>query len=199
MKRGIEITSDDDDVATKRSTHTSRSNTDNRQGTMNTSTHALAAPVEASNAANILTPSIPWPGKSFAIRLRGDDSDGSSKFVAVKNDTGGICLRKLQLAQVIQNQACHWVCVEISGWLGLKHAGRYLGWSDYCHLMVLRQDKHDQASRICVRAYPDGGYVWMMKHKEQMLYVGSVGSAGTDSLSGEETSILAAKWDFIRV
>ncbi|KAK6585506.1 hypothetical protein PZA11_002233 [Diplocarpon coronariae] len=133
--------------------------------------------------------SVPWPGSTFIIR-----SVSSGRVVTLVEG-------RIELAPPGGRGSIHWACVQKMGWLGFRNpvSGRYLG---YCGNGKLRCEAGKQKGweDFCVRLTPEGGYVLLMTHDEELWYVGSVNDHGMEKLAKVSERVKdAIVWEFVKV
>lgn len=111
-------------------------------------------------------PSVPCPGKTYKIHLKGTD-----KLITVTE--GEVVVQSPAEAQ--PGGGWYWVCVEKGNWLGFRNhvSGRYLGHDGKLGIHA-KATQHKSHEYLCVRHHPDGGYVLLAKDSwgEELRQVG---------------------------
>ncbi|KAI1394472.1 uncharacterized protein F4822DRAFT_48506 [Hypoxylon trugodes] len=133
---------------------------------------------------NVIEPA-PYPGQTFIIR----EHNGNRLITLVE---GEVRARE----NIGEQGGWHWVCVEQRGWLGFRNpvSSTYLGhdtqgafWAKYKHHII-----HES---FCARRHPNGGYVLLMRHDDELQKM----AIGDDGCTLVETTGDGTPWDFIRV
>ena len=114
---------------------------------------------ESTHSATPTVSSVPWPDSTFIIRA-------SDRVLTLLDG-------KVVLKRPGGPGSIHWACVESKGWLGFRNvvSGKFLGYNTYGELRCAA-DRHREWEQFCVRAVPDGGYVFLMTDFSKLLPVG---------------------------
>ncbi|KAI1076903.1 hypothetical protein F5B20DRAFT_554196 [Whalleya microplaca] len=148
-----------------------------------TSRDSLNSPQFATSPPHAET--VPWPGQKFAIR-----SQTSGRVITLVEG-------ELRMEDNLGEQGgWHWVCVEKNGWLGFRSpvSGTYMGHNGRGGF-VAAVKHHKSYEYFCTRRHPDGGYLLLMKHGDD-LWKMDVGEEGHDLI---ETKGDGTVWDFVKV
>jgi hypothetical protein len=136
--------------------------------------------------------SIPWPGRTFIIRSRTND-----QVITFLN--GEIILDRPGGLGTFR-----WQCVEKNGWMGFKDpaSALYLGF-DQLSWLRCAVPHHQSWEYICPRIRPDGGYVLLIRHEEELLPLGLCTIENNNGVK-QKVKITNWKaegiaWDFIKV
>lgn len=139
------------------------------------------APQPTASASHEVSP---WPDSTYIILHR-----ATQQPITVTPD--GIV--GLNPTPTHSNQGSHFKCVEKDGWIGFKHAGRYLGHDNN----KFRADArfHRQKENFCVRRHPDGGYQMRNLHRWTFRNMGVDGDGGRLVVARDGGDL----WDFVKV
>lgn len=140
--------------------------------------------------------SVPWPGSTYNIR-----SLSTNKVITFHQ--GQVVLAPLQ-----GHHSIRWQCVERAGWLGFQEpsSSKYLGYTDRGDLCCAAP-QHNNWENFCVRQRPEGGYIMLMTHYENVFTMGwkalqPVGIKGDGSGKLAKTTHWQSEtiaWEFIKV
>lgn len=139
--------------------------------------------------------SVPRPGKTYRIHLKGTDE-------MIMVAAGKVVVQPMADAKL--GGGWNWACVEAKNWLGFRNhvSGRFLGgaavvFKGFSRGICAESSYHLPDESFCVRLHPDGGYLLLVNvsQKGGMEQVG-LGSDGK-SLVGKKKG--GALWLFEEV
>ncbi|OTA90878.1 hypothetical protein M434DRAFT_397654 [Hypoxylon sp. CO27-5] len=128
---------------------------------------------------------VPWPGHTYIIR----DPVSGRQITLVRGE--------LSLENHAGDQGgYHWICVEKGGWLGFYDPvhGTYMGRDNRGGYMC-KVKHHKGHEYFCARRHPDGGYLLLTQHWDELLKMG----IGKDGHKLVETNGEGTAWEFVKV
>ena len=124
----------------------------------------------------------PWPEKTFIIR-----ENNTHLMITVVGGGLKVC------DHITGRGGFHWECVEKNGWLGFCNSvsGTLIGHNSR-GAYIAAATLHRQYEGFCARRHPEGGYILVTRHSDNLLSM-KVGLSGTLV----ETKDEGTRWEFI--
>ncbi|KAF2684098.1 hypothetical protein K458DRAFT_266193, partial [Lentithecium fluviatile CBS 122367] len=104
--------------------------------------------------------SVPWPGSTFIIQCA-----STRKALTFHNGC-------IELLPITTHAAMRWKCVENGGWIGFQDpaSNMFLGY-DKDGVLCCQAKKQQEWENFCVRQRPEGGYVLLVTHYDNVLVI----------------------------
>jgi len=142
-----------------------------------------------SGGSQPISSSVPWPDSTFIIR-----SASSGQVITLLDG-------QIVLASPGSRGSIHWTCVEAKGWLGFRNvvSGGFLG-HDKDGRLCCTAKRHQGWENFCVRMRPEGGFILLMTHFDQLRGVGIKVEKGVEKLAKvEKKGSNGVVWEFVMV